>query len=134
MYARVWWKDARQLWPIWVFLAVAAAVAQWLTQRYGMPTSSPYTLTLLAMVWASFYAVAAGAAAFAGEHEAGTLRLLDIMPVERRVTWAGKVSFGLVTTLVLTGLLLAMAVLGTKDWPSAVRRSLWSHGKLQISG
>ncbi len=118
MYARLWWKDARQLWPIWVFLAVAAAVAQWLAQRYWMPASSPYPLTLLAMVWASFYAVAAGAAAFAGEHEAGTLRLLDIMPVERRVTWAGKVSFGLVTTLVLTGLLLAMAVLGTKDWPS----------------
>ena len=28
MYARLWWKDARQFWPIWVFLAFAAAVVQ----------------------------------------------------------------------------------------------------------
>ena len=28
MYARLWWKDARQFWPIWVFLALAAAAVQ----------------------------------------------------------------------------------------------------------
>ncbi|MGO9921022.1 MAG: hypothetical protein ACLQIB_40835 [Isosphaeraceae bacterium] len=116
MYARLWWKDARQLWPIWVFLAVAAAVAQWLTEKYWTSARSPNALILLAIMWASFYAVAAGAAAFAGEVEAGTLRLLDILPVKRRVAWAGKVSFGLVTALVLTGLLLAMAALGTNRW------------------
>ncbi len=119
MYARLWWKDARQLWPIWVFLALAAVFAQWAAERYWMPASPPHALILLAILWASFYALAAGAAAFAGERETGTLKLLDIMPVERRVTWFGKVSFGLVTTLVLTGLLLGMATLGTKSWPTA---------------
>ena len=30
MYARLWWKDARQFWPIWVVLLLAAAATQWL--------------------------------------------------------------------------------------------------------
>lgn len=118
MYARLWWKDARQLWPIWVFLAVAAVVGQWLALRFWSSISQHTALVLLATVWASFYAIAAGAAAFAGEREAGTLRLLDIMPVERRVAWTGKVSFALGTTLILLGSLLAMAALGTKHGTS----------------
>ena len=53
---------------------------------------------------------------FAGERETGTLRLLDILPVDRRVVWVGKVSFALVTTLALALLLLAMAALSTDRW------------------
>src|SRR5438874_151944 len=51
-----------------------------------------------------------------GRSEAGTLRLLDILPASRQVVWAGKVSFAMGTTLALAGTLLAMAALGTDRW------------------
>ncbi len=28
MFARLWWKDARQFWPIWVLLAVVSLAAR----------------------------------------------------------------------------------------------------------
>ena len=28
MYARLWWKDARQFWPIWLLVFLAAAFTQ----------------------------------------------------------------------------------------------------------
>ena len=78
-----------------------------------------------ALICASLYAFATGAAAFAGERETGTLRLLDILPVDRRVVWAGKVSFALVTTLALTLLLLAMAAVSTDRWKPQGSLSVW---------
>ena len=116
MYARLWWKDARQFWPIWVFLALAAAVVQGLLLYYLGQDARHGALGLSALICASLYAFATGAAAFAGERETGTLRLLDILPVDRRVVWAGKVSFALVTTLALTLMLLAMAAMSTDHW------------------
>ena len=56
-------------------------------------------LVPLAMGWTCLYAFAVGAAAFAGERETGTLRLLDMLPAPRRVVWAGKVSFAIVSTI-----------------------------------
>jgi len=120
MYARLWWKDARQLWPIWAFLALAALAAQWLALRYWSTTIQQTSLVMLAIMWTSLYAIACGAAAFAGEREVGTLMLLDITPVPRRVVWSGKLSFALVTTLVLVSLLLAMAALGTPPEMSSI--------------
>jgi len=125
MYARLWWKDVRQFWPIWVFLALAAAVVQGLLLYYMGRDARQGLLGLSALLCASLYAFAAGAAAFAGEREAGTLRLLDILPVDRRVVWAGKVSFALVTTLVLTLVLLAMAAMSTDWWVLQGSRSFW---------
>ena len=113
MYARLWWKDARQFWPIWVFLALAAAVVQGLLLYYLGQDVRQGALGLSALICASLYAFATGAAAFAGERETGTLRLLDTLPVDRRVVWVGKVSFALVTTLALTLTLLAMAAMST---------------------
>ena len=116
MYARLWWKDARQFWPIWVFLAFAAAVVQGLLLYYLGQDVRQGALGLSASICASLYAFATGAAAFAGERETGTLRLLDTLPVDRRVVWVGKVSFALVTTLALTLTLLAMAAMSTDHW------------------
>ena len=47
----------------------------------------------MALAWSVLYAVVVGSAAFAGERETGTLRLLDILPAARPVVWAGKFSF-----------------------------------------
>ena len=116
MYARLWWKDARQFWPIWVFLALAAVVVQGLLLHYLEQDARQGALGISALICASLYAFATGAAAFAGERETGTLRLLDILPIDRRVFWAGKVSFALATTLVLAVALLAMAAASTDKW------------------
>ena len=82
-------------------------------------------LGLSALICASLYAFATGAAAFAGERETGTLRLLDILPADRRVVWTAKVSFAVVTTLALTLLLLAMAALYTDRWKPEGSLSIW---------
>jgi hypothetical protein len=116
MYMRLWWKDARQFWPIWVFLALAAAVTQGLVLNYAGPDARHGALGVLAWGWTCLYAFVVGAAAFAGERETGTLRLLDILPAPRTVVWSGKVSFALGTTLALAGTLLGMAALGTDRW------------------
>jgi ABC-2 family transporter protein len=116
MYARLWWKDTRQFWPIWVFLALAAAVVQGLLLHYLEQDARHGALGVSALICASLYAFATGAAAFAGERETGTLRLLDVLPIDRRVVWMGKVSFALVTTLSLMLVLLAMAAVSTDQW------------------
>ncbi len=116
MYACLWWKDARQFWPIWVVLLLAAAATQWLMLiLVGRPVRFG-ALGVSALLWAGLYGLAAGAAAFAGERETGTLRLLDVLPADRRVVWAGKFSFALVTTLILMIVLLVMAALSTESW------------------
>ncbi len=116
MYMRLWWKEARQFWPIWIFLMLGAATGEWIALKYYSPFVRQGMLGYMALIWTGVYAVAVGAAAFAAERETGTLRLLDILPVGRPVVWAGKVSFALLTTLVLAALLLAMAMIGTDRW------------------
>ncbi len=128
MYARLWWKDARQFWPIWVLLIAGAAVIQWMMLILIGPPVRGGVLCVLALLWAGLYALAAGAAAFAAERETGTLHLLDIVPIDRRLVWAGKTSFALVTTIALTVILLVIAAFGTDRWdllilhtPGAIR-------------
>jgi heme/copper-type cytochrome/quinol oxidase subunit 4 len=125
MYARLWWKDARQFWPIWVILVLAAVTSQCLIQSFLGPQARYGTLGVSAWLWANLYALTAGAAAFAGERETGTLQLLDVVPVDRRVVWRSKVSFALVTTLALMLVLQSMALLGTKLWSSQDVLSIW---------
>jgi ABC-2 family transporter protein len=118
MYARLWWKDARQFWPIWLVVFVAAAVTQGLMLILAGREVRQGALFAPALLWAGLYALAAGAAAFAAERETGTLRLLDILSADRRVVWAGKTSFAIVSTLGLGAILLLMAAAGTKGWDS----------------
>jgi hypothetical protein len=124
MYMRLWWKDARQFWPVWVFLVLAASVAQALVLHYGGPEVRQGAFPVIALGWTSLYAFAVGAAAFAGERENGTLRLLDLLPASRWVVWAGKVSFALATTLALAATLLAIAGLGTDSWTRGLRATV----------
>jgi hypothetical protein len=116
MLLRLWWKDARQFWPIWAFLILAATGVQGLLLHYDDPEARRGLLAVYALCWTGLYAFAVGAAAFAGERETGTLRFLDILPASRRVVWAGKVSFAFVTTMALAVVLLAIAALGSDHW------------------
>lgn len=132
MYARLWWKDLRQFWPIWLFLVVAAAAAQWLTLLFGV-NARHGSLLMLAIFWTSLYALTAGAAAFAGEREVGGLRLLDSLPAPRRVIWSAKVSFAIVTSLALVLVLLGMAALNTDTLGSAEQPFYASDGMILVA-
>jgi hypothetical protein len=116
MLARLWWKDARQFWPIWLFLGLVAVGAQWaLTQLMG-PEVRTGMLGAVALGWASLYGCAVAAAAVAGERESRTLALLDAMGLDRPQFWRGKASFAAVSTLMFGALLFALSALGTKRW------------------
>ena len=145
MYARLWWKDLRQFWPIWIFLVLAAVVVQMFVLVISGPNANQdwfQLLSAMAMGWTCLYALAVGAAAFAGEREAGTLKLLDIIPISRSMVWSGKVSFGIATTLAMAIVLLIVAMLGAAGTPlpsgesgqssdsfTRVLRSAWSCSK-----
>jgi hypothetical protein len=119
MYLRLWWKDARQFWPIWAFLVLAAGATQLLLNAFLGPPDRGNTRLVMAMGWACLYAFAVGAAAFAGERETGTLRLLDLLPAPRRVVWMGKVSFAIVSTTGLAAVLMAVVVINALAHPDA---------------
>ena len=116
MYARLWWKDFRQFWPIWLVVLLAAGATQGLILTLAGEAWRHGTLVIAALLFAGLYALAVGAAAFAGEREAGTLPLLDVLAADRRVVWSAKCSFALLSTLILTASLVVMAALGTVEW------------------
>jgi hypothetical protein len=120
MFARLLWKDARLFWPVWVFLALAAAAVQWGAVRYYPREVGNGGLALMAAGWTALYALAVAAAAFAGEKETGTLRLLDTMPVGRARLWWGKAVFALATTAALGAALVALSTLGTTRWQTGI--------------
>ncbi len=116
MLVRLWWKDARQFWPIWMFLACFALMVQWaLIQVMGREVKTGL-LGDLALGWATLYACAVGAAAIAGERENKTLAFLDGQGLARQSLWSGKASFAFASTLVLAVFLFGLAMLGTDRW------------------
>ena len=116
MVARLWWKDARQFWPIWALLAAVALgragarAPLWLRRGPAGRDGRGGAL------WACLYGFAVAAAAFAGERENRTLGLLDALPVERWRLWLAKSSFALASTLALGLVLFAAASLVTDRW------------------
>src|SRR5262245_41632889 len=116
MLSRLWWKEVRQFWPIWVFLTLAAVVTQVLVLYYFGKDARTGILVVFAMGWTCLYAFAVAAAAFSGEREARTLSLLDTLPVTRWKVWVAKWSFALLTTIGLGLGLLSIAWLGTQRW------------------
>ena len=115
MYARLWWKETRLFWPIWVAIGMFAAGVQWLLLWSKVPEARVGFLVLLGLGWSLIYALAVGAGVFAGDRESKTQVFLDTLPVGRRMLWTSKVSFALVTTLGLALALTVVGVLGTPE-------------------
>ena len=116
MVARLWWKDARQFWPIGALLVILALAVQWLALHYEYPEARQGGMATVALGWTCLYAFAVAAAAFAGERETRTLGLLDALPVERWRLWLAKSSFALASTMALGLFLFAAASLVTERW------------------
>ena len=93
MYARLWWKEARVFWPIWIVLGVVALGVQGLILRTDLPEARTGMLIPLGLGWSLLYAFAVGSAVFAAEREANTQVFLDTLPVGRTMLWTSKVSF-----------------------------------------
>ena len=113
MLARLWWKEFRLFWPVWLFITFCALAAQWLAVWYLGDGAKSGLLMLHAVGWAFLYATAVSASAFAAEREQRTLRFLDTLPVARDFLWRSKASFAIVTTLALGMVLLLVAALST---------------------
>ena len=105
MIARLWWKEARQAWPVWALLAGLGLGVQACMGWYWAEDAGPAGYVRVALIFTMIYLFLIPAAVFAGERENGTLALLDAMPAPRPVVWTAKSSFAAVTTLAL-GLLL----------------------------
>ena len=116
MIARLWWKEARLFWPIWVFIALAALAGQGLALDFAPDDARAGLLPAMALGWACLYACAVASAAFAGEREVKTLAFLDTLPVGRGTLWGGKFSFAFGSTLALAGVVLSAAAYDTVRW------------------
>jgi hypothetical protein len=110
MVRRLWWKDLRQFGPIWLCVALFALVNQALVAWFSLPWTSEGGLIVIAFAWTALYAIATGAAAVAGEREAGTLRWLDGLSAPRLTVWASKASFAIASTLLLFAVLAGSGV------------------------
>ena len=113
MLARIWWKEARTLWPLWAAVATIAAVTAGCYWRYGEidDLRNGALLPILSAI-SLLYAFAVGATTFAGERETKTLLFLDALPVPRGTLWRGKASFAYasVVALFLVCILLALSL------------------------
>jgi hypothetical protein len=116
MFRRLWWKEARVFWPLWVALGCSAGLVQWFVLWMNQEQARSGLLIVLGPSWAILYAFAVGAAVFAGEREANTQVFLDTLPASRRMLWTNKVLFALVTTLVLALALTGLGALGTSAY------------------
>src|SRR4051794_896638 len=79
MYARLWWKEARTFWPIWLVLGVVALGLQGLVFWFDPSEARTGILIPQGLAWSVLYAFAVGSAAFAGEREANTQGFLDTL-------------------------------------------------------
>jgi hypothetical protein len=113
MLARLWWKETRLFWPLWLCVAVFAAATQWLLLKVGVEEARIGMLSTVALGWTVLYAFAVSSAAFAGERETNTLVLLDVLPVSRSMLWRSKLGFALASTFGLALVLMLMASAGT---------------------
>jgi ABC-type transport system involved in multi-copper enzyme maturation permease subunit len=124
MIASLAWKEYREQRPIWLTVALLAAVLVFGvlefvspigTARYG--TAKYLTLTTICFALSIGYGLVVGALLIAGERESGTLDFLDMNAGRRLTVWATKTIVGaagvLVLSRVLDGILIWYATSGT---------------------
>jgi hypothetical protein len=117
VYARIWWKEARTLGPVWVTLVVFACGLDVLLCIFtGGKALQSGGLILTSFALATLYAFAAGAVAFAGERENKTLVLLDVLPISRAQLWLSKTVFAVVSTIALPTILTVLVGIGILGW------------------
>ena len=130
MIARLWWKETRQVWPVWGLLAAGGLGLQAFIWWYWDDEVRSGGYAYMGLVVTMMYLFLIAAAVFAGERENRTLGLLDAIPIERWRVWTAKATFALATTAGL-GVLLWLGALAfggaTSEWRTAgVVAIVWS--------
>jgi hypothetical protein len=97
------WKEYREQRAIWLTMAVMTGVLGFglaqLVAPEGTEAARTEISTLIILGLAATYGVVCGAMMFAGEHESGTMVLLDIFSGRRELLWLWKFLFGVVLSL-----------------------------------
>ncbi len=123
------WKEFREHLPIWLTMVVMTCTVG--GGLVGLVSGNDPVLAqnlagIAILGLAATYGVVCGAMMLAGEHESGTLSLLDIFLGRRGLLWTAKVAIGLLLTLSQA---LAVAV-GLRLLNSAV--PIWGMGLLGL--
>ena len=117
-YSRFLWKEYRTLRGFWFcVLGFALATQLFLFWVIEKPRDAELSLFYTASVLTACYALGCGAVLFASEREDGTYELIRRLPVAPWGTIAGKLSFAVVSTLLL------LLVLHLSAWLFANRGS-----------
>lgn len=108
LYRAVWWKELRQLGPIFaVILALAVGLVIVAEVTFGSPGTSRKGDLLMdvngtvVLGTALLFAIISGGMCLAGDREDQTQPWLDTV-VDRRLLWNAKVSFGFLANLLLS--------------------------------
>ncbi|MHB1037015.1 MAG: hypothetical protein ACYC35_19465, partial [Pirellulales bacterium] len=110
VFWRFTWKEYRVMRGFWLSLAVMAVLGQWIVSQWPRGDWSPATWYFgLALVVPGLYALGCGATMFALEREEATYDFLCGLPATGRRLLLGKLGLGVLSVLVMFGLLGCMA-------------------------
>lgn len=122
LYRAVWWKELRQLGPIFaVILALAVGLVVVAEVTFGSPGTSRKGDLLMdvngtvVLGTALLFALVSGGMCLAGDREDQTQPWLDTV-VDRRPLWNAKVSFGLLANLLFSAAVIVI-YLAAMSWP-----------------
>ena len=133
MIATLAWKEYREHRAVWLSMAGVTALALASVQQLesadaGHRIGATPVLVLVALVFTWTYGMVCGAMLLAGEREAGTLPLLDMLEGRRARVWTTKVVVGagltLAQSLLLAGLGTGLAAPGDPQAVGAAARLL----------
>ena len=120
MLWRMIWKEYRAQRGFWLAIAGFGVVLMLLVMGLiDRQSDRIEALWVIAQLLSAVYALGCAAVLFASEREDGTTELLRIMAARTSRVFLGKVSFSLVSTVAMSILLLAAALILT--WGSPVR-------------
>jgi hypothetical protein len=134
IFWRVFWKEFRLQWPLWLAMAALTVLAQFAVIAYeSFQLHSVALLYLIAVALPSLYALGCGATLFAGEHEADTFEFQRSLPVHPLSVFVGKIAFALVSVAALWGFTMGAGYLWSRnigmsieDWkPNAWQFMVW---------
>ncbi len=116
------WKEIREHLPIWLTMVVMTCIMGAGLLRLVAtddPAMAQNVAGLAILILAATYGVVCGSMMLAGEHEGGTLVLLDIFLGRRGLLWTAKVAVGLVlavTEALAVSLILHLLNHATPVW------------------
>ena len=110
VWKQMWWKDCRELLPIWTILLAVAGICLWITTEFAKSRFyDPSAVYLCGETFIAIFCVATGVFLFATETENRTIELLRGLPVQPKKLVRSKLLLGLAAA-VFSACLIGIAV------------------------